>query len=351
MYFPNWGSNSIKKSDGITGIVTTLVGQFYLPDQMTKAPNGDIYFSDYEVVRKIDKTTKLITTVVGGGQDETEGGLATNAKIGRPRGVAFDSLGNLFVAEYDDNHAKIRKIDTQGRIYTIAGGAGVGNSGDGGDPLSAKLSGPAAIVIDGSDNLYIADPGVGGAGTGGVIRKINLTGTPRTITTVAGKANNNGTTGYDFTGLATAAQLNRPAYDGNMALGPDGNLYWGEGYMGGGQAIRSLILSGPNSGKISTVLLNAFRNIAFDKDGKLLTIVNRSIFKFDKSNNTLALVAGSPGATTIGGSLVTNLKVGCNLVPQVAISVGSTPNSQVATIPDGQTRASIPATAALPASA
>ena len=367
LYLSSYNDGTIRKIDGTTGIISVFAGsndqslqrnvnvvatQTRLSgnaDQVVKGPDGNIYFGDRDSVKRVDKTTNVITTVAGGGTENIEGGLATNAALGRTRGVAFDSLGNLYVAEMPEDHlrvARIRKINTNGEIFTIAGtttpgNAGLGYSGDGGPASAAKLQAPNAMVIDSLDNLYFAES------DGNVIRKINLSATTPTISLVAGKGSN---AGLEFTGLATAAQVNSPSYDGNMVLGPDGNLYWSEGFFGGGNAIRSVDLSsGPNAGKISTVLLNTNGAINFDAQGNLLVIEKGSIFKFDKTNNSISLNTGSPGATNIGGSLVTSFKPGCNIVPQVAITVGSTPNSQVATIPSGATQAAIPATAALPA--
>ena len=367
LYLSSYADGTIRKIDGTTGIISVFAGstdqslqrnvnvvatQTRLSgnaDQVVKGPDGNIYFGDRDSVKRVDKTTNVITTVAGGGTENIEGGLATNALLARTRGVAFDSLGNLYVAEMPDdgvNAARIRKINASGKIFTIAGtstpgNAGLGYSGDGGPASAAKLQAPNAMVIDSQDNLYFAES------DGNVIRKINLSATTPTITLVAGKGSNSG---LAFTGLATQAAVNRPAYDGNMVLGPDGNLYWSEGFFGGGSAIRSVDLSsGPNAGKISTVLLNTNGAINFDAQGNLLVIEKGSIFKFDKANNSISLITGSPGATNIGGSLVTSFKPGCNIVPQAAISVGSTPNSQVAAIPSGATQAVIPATAALPA--
>lgn len=367
IYLSSYANGTISKIDGTTGIISVFAGstnqslqrnvnvvatQTRLSgnaDQVVKGPDGNIYFGDRDSVKRVDKTTNVITTVAGGGTENIEGGLATNAALARVRGVAFDSLGNLYVAEMpgdEGNAARIRKINANGQIFTIAGTStpgndGLGYSGDGGPASAAKLRAPNAMVIDSQDNLYFAES------DGNVIRKINLSATTPTITLVAGQGSNSG---LAFTGLATQAAVNRPAYDGNMVLGPDGNLYWSEGFFGGGSAIRSVDLSsGPNAGKISTVLLNTNGAINFDAQGNLLVIEKGSIFKFDKANNSISILSGSPGTTNIGGSLVTSFKPGCNIVPQAAISVGSTPNSQVAAIPSGATQAVIPATAALPA--
>jgi hypothetical protein len=368
LYLSSYANGTIRKIDGTTGIISVFAGsndqslqrnvnvvatQTRLSgnaDQVVKGPDGNIYFGDRDSVKRVDKTTNVITTVAGGGTENIEGGLATNAALARTRGVAFDSLGNLYVAEMPEegvvDAARIRKINANGQIFTIAGTStpgndGLGYSGDGGPASAAKLRAPNAMVIDSQDNLYFAES------DGNVIRKINLSAATPTITLVAGQGSNSG---LAFTGLATQAAVNRPAYDGNMVLGPDGNLYWSEGFFGGGSAIRSVDLSsGPNAGKISTVLLNTNGAINFDAQGNLLVIEKGSIFKFDKANNSISIVTGSPGTTNIGGSLVTSFKPGCNIVPQAAISVGSTPNSQVAAIPSGATQAVIPATAALPA--
>jgi sugar lactone lactonase YvrE len=367
IYLSSYANGTISKIDGTTGIISTFAGstdqslqrnvnvvatQTRLSgnaDQVVKGPDGNIYFGDRDVVKRVDKTTKIITIVAGGGTENIEGGLATNAALARIRGVAFDSLGNLYVAEMPEDHlvvARIRKINANGQIFTIAGtttpgNAGLGYSGDGGPASAAKLQAPNAMAIDSQDNLYFAES------DGNVIRKINLSASTPTIALVAGKGSNSG---LAFTGLATQAAVNRPAYDANLVLGPDGNLYWSEGFFGGGSAIRSVDLSsGPNAGKISTVLLNTNGAINFDAQGNLLVIEKGSIFKFDKANNTISINTGSPGTTNIGGSSVPSFKPGCNIVPQAAISVGSTPNSQVAAIPSGATQAMIPATAALPA--
>ena len=83
-------------------------------------------------------------------------GPATNALLGRPRHLAFDRAGNLYIAD-TDNH-QIRRLDRDGRIIAVAGNGAVGDSGDGGPALSASLNQPRAVALDGN-RLYIADSG------------------------------------------------------------------------------------------------------------------------------------------------------------------------------------------------
>lgn len=120
---------------------------------------GNLYFADRDnhCVRKIDTAGKIIT-VAGSGMEGYggDGGSATSALLDSPTGVALDSVGNLFIA--DTNNHRIRKVSS-GVITTYAG-TGVGSfCGDGGPPAAACLFSPRGIAIDSSGGLYIADSG------------------------------------------------------------------------------------------------------------------------------------------------------------------------------------------------
>jgi len=80
--------------------------------------------------------------------------IATSAKLNLPFGVAVDSAGNLFIADYLNN--RVREVNTSGTISTVAGTGTCGYTGDGGSPTSAELC-PNGIAVDGAGNLYIAD--------------------------------------------------------------------------------------------------------------------------------------------------------------------------------------------------
>ncbi|MGD0093693.1 MAG: hypothetical protein ABSE73_27600, partial [Planctomycetota bacterium] len=126
-----------------TGIFVTATGSLYIADDGTGR------------VRVVVGGT--ITNVAGTGDSgfSGDGGPAVSAVLNNPKGVAVDSAGNVFVSDRD-NH-RIRKVDTNGNISTVAGTGSPGFAGDGGPAAQAQLSKPAGLAIDAGDNLYIAD--------------------------------------------------------------------------------------------------------------------------------------------------------------------------------------------------
>jgi len=79
---------------------------------------------------------------------------AIKAEVFDPSGVAVDHLGNLFIADYQNN--RIRKVGTNGIISTVAGNGVQGYSGDGGPATNAALPQPYAVALDAFGNLFIA---------------------------------------------------------------------------------------------------------------------------------------------------------------------------------------------------
>ena len=152
---------------------------FSFPRKVAVDAAGRVYIADRFNfrIRQVD-LNGVITTVAGGG-DPADGigddGPATGAHI-RPVGVAVDASGNIFIA--DDDHDTIRKV-SGGIITTVAGNNFSGYSGDGGPASSAQLNGVYGVAIDAAGNLYIGDGG------NSVIRKVDAGGTITTMTPAA----------------------------------------------------------------------------------------------------------------------------------------------------------------------
>jgi uncharacterized protein (TIGR03437 family) len=222
MFIVDNGNNRIRKVDS-SGVITTVAGTgktgfsgdggaatnatfswgFNGHLGIAVDGSGNLYIPDLsnERVRRVD-TNGIITTVAGTGVRENsgDGGPATSAGIVDPIAVAVDSGGNLYIAEFAGN--RVRKVSTSGIITTAAGGGPLGpTNGDGGPATKAVLNAPFAVAFDGAGNLYIGDV------TARLVRKVDTSGI---ITTVAG----NGSTtdsgdggpatkaGFSLTGLA-----------------------------------------------------------------------------------------------------------------------------------------------------
>jgi sugar lactone lactonase YvrE len=183
------------------------------PESVAVDASGNLFIADQDngLVRKVD-TNGIITTVAGnyfGSRGYSgDGGPATNATLLGPCGVAVDGLGNLIIS--DTFNYRVRRVDKNGIITTIAGNGKVGRLGDGGPATNAEVNLPYGIAIDASGDLFIADR------VDNRIRKVDTNGI---ITTVAGT----GVHSYSGDGgAATNANLNNPI---GVALDASGNLY------------------------------------------------------------------------------------------------------------------------------
>ncbi|HLH44627.1 MAG TPA: hypothetical protein VKV74_16675 [Bryobacteraceae bacterium] len=163
----NWSANVIKtiagnngsggySGDGGLATLASLNG----PRGVAIDSAGNVFIADSNnnVIRRVDAVTGKISTVAGNGVAgfSGDGGPAGNASLNSPRGLAFDSSGNLYIADY--YNSRIRVI-SNGTIQTIAGGAGpvFGYGGDGGLATNAVLNFPSAVAVDSSGNVYVSD--------------------------------------------------------------------------------------------------------------------------------------------------------------------------------------------------
>ena len=223
LYIADTSNGRIRRVD-FAGTITTIAGggvggdggpasqaQFREPGDVAVDGLGNLYIADRnnQRIRKVD-FAGTITTIAGTGERgfSGDGGPASQAQLSEPEGVAVDEAGNLYIAD-SFNH-RIRKVDSAGTITTIAGTGERGFSGDGGPASQAQLSYPQGVAMDGAGNLYIVDQ------HNNRVRKVDATGT---ITTIAGS----GERGFaGDSGPAVEAELDLPA---DVAVDTEGNVY------------------------------------------------------------------------------------------------------------------------------
>lgn len=193
---------------------------------------GNVYICDgsNDRIRKVD-TAGVISTVVGSGGEGFggDGGPATAARLQWPESLAVDAAGTMYVVDQGSN--RVRRIDTQGIITTVAGTGAMGFSGDGGPATRAAIHTiGAGVTLDDTGNIYLADPQVSR------IRRIDTHGI---ITTIAG------------TGVDGTAGNGQRALD--AALEYPSNLLFYRGY---------LLVSEVNGSRILAIALGPASQVA-----------------------------------------------------------------------------------------
>jgi sugar lactone lactonase YvrE len=201
------------------------------PNGLALDDKGDLYISDIGTHRilKLNRRGRL-TVIAGTGEGGYggDGGPAINALLNAPHDIAFDAEGNLLVAD-TFNH-RIRRIDRQGFITTIAGSGNAPYTGYGAAAPKDTLNNPQGVVVDRAGNILIADT------YNRVVRRLNRDGT---MTIVAGLVV--GLSGDG--GPAIEAQLNLPMA---VTVGPGDSVYVSD-------AVNSRIRRITADGKIQTV--------------------------------------------------------------------------------------------------
>jgi len=173
LYIADQFNHRVRKIN-TAGIITTIAGngiggfsgdniqataaELYYPSDVTFDATGNLYICDYwnNRIRMIN-SSGIITTIAGNGTHafSGDGGPSTAASLSWPTGIAFNCVGNLYIADQINN--RIRLVNTSGIITTIAGN-GIGTyGGDGGQATNAELNEPIGVALDAASNLYISD--------------------------------------------------------------------------------------------------------------------------------------------------------------------------------------------------
>ncbi|MEY2620492.1 MAG: hypothetical protein RIT26_312 [Pseudomonadota bacterium] len=276
VYVADSGNHLIRKITP-AGLVTTLAGtgtqgsfdgmgtsaSFNSPHGLAVDSLGNVYVADDQNhrIRKIS-TAGSVTTLAGSTHGNTDG-TGTAAQFDRPRGVAVDGAGNLFVTDYY-NH-RIRKIDSEGVVSTFAGSTEglYGWPYDDGTGTAGAFSFPSAITLDANGNLYVTEVGIHR------IRKISQSAV---VTTWAG----DGLDSYlDDTGIA--AQFNFPS---GITVDANGFGYVGDTFNNrirliSPQSVVSTIAGNGTAGAVngngsfSAVTFNRPYGVVLDNSGNL----------------------------------------------------------------------------------
>jgi kumamolisin len=243
LYVADTGNNIIRKISG--GTVSTLAGTddaFDSPEGITVDGSGNVYVADTgnNTIREI--TPGGVVSVLAGQTGVSgfaDGDATSEALFNGPSGVAVDSAGNVYVADF--GNAVIREISS-GTVTTIAGQAGQAGYLDG---LSGKalFNAPLGVAVDSLGDVYIADalvPSIGTTAAGNnVLRELSPEGV---VSTVAGQVSTTGTAD----GIGSAAEFYSLQA---VAVSSSGQVYLADTYnqtirLGGVAATRIIELSG-----------------------------------------------------------------------------------------------------------
>lgn len=354
-YIADSGNNRVRKIDAKTGIITTFAGNgsstfagdggqasqasLRFPISLVFDNTGNLFIGDLSNhrIRKIDKQTNIISTVVGSGRGYSgDNGPATSAVLDTPAGFAMDANGNIYIADSHNN--RIRKVDATTQVITTIAGDGVADiSGDGFQAINARLNRPNSVALDANGNIYIADRG------NNKIRKITVS--TGVISTVAGLGLD---TFSGDGGPAVNAQLNAPT---GLTI-TNGNIYVADlsnhrvrkidlntgiitSIAGNGTASFNSGYSGDNGLAVNAQINNP-TDVALDKQGNvyIADVFNHCIRKITASTGIITTIAGNgtPGFSGDGGQAVQatlNAPQGIEIDAQGNIYVADTRNHRI----------------------
>jgi len=239
---------------------------------------GSVYVADFwnNTIRKVTPAGGVTTLAGLANSEGNADGTGNAARFNKPAGVAVDSAGNVYVA--DTYNQTIRKVTPAGVVTTLAGGS------------AARFYNPSGIAVDSAGNIYVGDF------NNHTIRKVTLVGTSWVVTTLAGQAGSLGST--DGTGIA--ARFYDPS---GVTVDSAGDVYVAD-Y--GNHSIRKVTSTGAVStlaGAAASVgnadgtgiaaRFNGASGVAVDSTG--------NVYVADTFNSTIRRVTPAGVVTTLAG--------------------------------------------------
>jgi cysteine-rich repeat protein len=249
-------------------------------------PLGRIYVAGGNVVRRVEPDGTL-TTIAGDGSFDAsaaDGQPATSVGLARPSDIAVDLLGRVLLVEPSAH--RVRRVERDGTLSTLAGTGAPGFSGDGGPASEAALSSPFAVAVDPFGGVLIADSG------NKRIRRVDPDGT---IFTVVGNGEDGTPVDGDF---GFAAAIGAP---GPIAVDADGRI----AFLVSSLSSVTVLIVGLD-GTLSSIVvpgLFAVRVVAFDSGGALIGVVpERGQVVQIATDGSQTVIAGSSVVDNFGQS-------------------------------------------------
>lgn len=296
------GSDTNSNSDltvaTIAGLASTAgnrdgassVSLYSSPYGMVTDASGNIYVADRanNLIRKID-ANNVSSVFAGTTQAGALDGFRLNASFSSPSDLAFDSAGNLYVADYG-NHL-IRKIAQDGTVTTLAGDGTAGFAD--GLGTAAKFRNPIGLAIDASDNIYVSDY------NNDRIRKIDNLGN---VSNLAGS----GTAGF-VEGTASLARFNKPI---GIKVTNDGTVYVADSNNQRIRKISNGIVSTFAGGGAATFADGTATQALFSTPAYLAMDADENLYLADNVNNRIRKITPSAVVTTLSGTGLQGFKDG-----------------------------------------
>ncbi len=284
------GTVSVFAGGGVSGFANGLgtAARFNQPTEIVIDSLGNLLVSDKfnHRIRKITPAGEVTTHAGVGTAGSVIDGAALTARFSSPHGLAIDSLGNLFIADF--NNSCIRKLDTAGNVSTFAGSSGFSGGTDA-TGTAARFSQPTGLAIDPDDNLYVTTT------IGQTVRKI----TPAAV--VSTLAGSHGILGTTDAILGSAARFWSPR---PIAWHPDGYLIVGDWL---GHTIRRIDPTGEvttigGSGGVGSGLDGYGQDARFSRPSGIVVRPDHSLLVMDSYNNRLVGTAARRPSVSVAAA-------------------------------------------------